>query len=472
MDGASVRGWWLPGLPDERVSRWAILHFGETDDLALRVPALTAPDVTAVLDAITMARDAYLAHLPVRQVVARLDETIALWLDPAYPPRRLAEDLLPAITGYSAPMIRQGLTALLRGMGRDALLQCLAAEFGDPECLDAFRPLRGTGLRTRAFGPRLAVHVFSGNVPGLPVWSLVCGLLVKAANLGKTASGEPLLPALFAASLAEVDPDLARCVAVLYWPGGAADLETAAFGRADAVIAYGSDGALADLRRRVPPTARFLGYGHRISLGLVGRDALTRAGAADLAARAAADVATFDQQGCVSPHLFYAEAGGEVSPRDFAAALARALEEAERRLPRGRISLGASAAIRNLRDTADLAGADVWASPGGTAWTVVYEEDPAFAPSCLNRTVRVKPLADLSDLPALLSPIAPHLQSAGMAVDAARLPALAACLGHLGVTRLCPLGQMPFPAFAWHHDGRGNLLDLVRFTDIEPECKG
>ncbi len=470
MDGASVRGWWLPGLPDERVSRWAILRFGETDDLALRVPALTVPELTAVLDAITAARDAYLAELPVREIVARLDTAIALWLDPAFPPRRLAEKLLPAITGYSPAMIRDGLTALLRGMRGDALLQCLAAEFGDPECLDTFRPLRGTALRTRAFGPRLAVHVFSGNVPGLPVWSLLCGVLVKAANLGKTASGEPLLPALFAASLAEVDPDLARCLAILYWPGGAADLETAAFGRAEAVIAYGSEGALADLRGRVPPAIRFLGYGHRLSFGLIGREALTRAGAADVAARAAADVATFDQQGCVSPHLFYAEAGGELSPRDFAAALARALEDTERRLPRGRLSLGAAAAIRNLRDTADLAGADVWASPGGTAWTVLYEDDPAFAPSCLNRTVRVKPLASLEDRGRLLSPVAPYLQSAGVAVDAERLPALAEGLGRLGVTRLCPLGQMPFPAFAWHHDGRGNLLDLMRFADIEPEA--
>jgi hypothetical protein len=31
---------------------------------------------------------------------------------------------------------------------------------------------------------------------------------------------------------------------------------------------------------------------------------------------------------------------------------------------------------------------------------------------------------------------------------------------------------MPYPAFAWHHDGRGNLLDLVRFTDIEPGVEG
>ncbi|HEY7678368.1 MAG TPA: acyl-CoA reductase, partial [Candidatus Methylomirabilis sp.] len=379
-----------------------------------------------------------------------------------------AEDALPAITGYSPPTIREGLSALLHGLRRESLLQCLTAEFGDPASLDAFRPLRGTGLLTRAFGPRLAVHVFSGNVPGLPVWSLTCGLLVKAANLGKTASGEPLLPALFAASLAEVDPDLARCLAILYWPGGAEDLEAAAFGRAGAVIAYGSDEALRSLRARVPAAARFLAYSHRLSFGVIAREVLTAAGAAEVAARAAVDVATFDQQGCVSPHVFYVETGGEVSPRDLAAALAAALQEVERRLPRGRVPLGASAAIQALRDMADLRGAEVWASPGGTAWTVIFEEDATFAPSCLNRTVRVKPVADLADLPPLLAPLGNALQTAGVAAPPERLPALAARLGRLGVTRLCPLGQMPYPAFAWHHDGRGNLLDLVRFTDIEP----
>jgi len=468
----AMQAWWLPGLPAERVTRWATLRFGERDDLTLRVPALTVPELSTVLDGMIAARDGYLADLPVLEIVARLDKAVGLWLDPAFPPRRHAEELLPAITGYSPPMVREGLSALLRGLGREALLQCLTAEFGDPSCLDSFRPLRGTGLLSRAFGPRLAVHVFSGNVPGLPIWSLTCGLLVKAANLGKTASGEPLLPALFAASLAEVDPDLARCLAIVYWPGGAEDLESAAFERADAVIAYGSDEALRSLRERIPAAARLLAYSHRLSFGAIAREVLTAAGAADVAARAAADVATFDQQGCVSPHLFYVEAGGEVSPRDFAAALAAALREVERRLPRGRIPLAASAAIRGMRDLADLGGAEMWASPAGTAWTVIFEEDTTFAPSCLNRTVRVKPVADLADLPPLLAPLGNVLQTAGVAAPPARLPALAARLGRLGVTRLCPLGQMPFPAFAWHHDGRGNLLDLIRFTDIEPETGG
>jgi hypothetical protein len=462
------RAWWLPGLPENQISRWATLRAGPAGEAALRVPALTAPELTAVLEAITGARDAHLARLPVLEIVSRLDKAVALWLDPGFPPRRQAEQLLPAITGYSPPMIRDGLNTLLRGLSREALLACLTAELGDPMCLDAFRPLRGTGLSTQAFGPRLAVHIFSGNVPGLPVWSLICGLLVKAASFGKTASGEPLLPALFAASLAEVDPDLARCLAVGYWPGGATDLEEVAFARADAVIAYGGDQAIAALRGRVPARARHLTYGHRLSFGVIARETLTSSGEADLAARAAADVATFDQQGCVSPHLFYVEGGGERSSRDFAQALAGALEEAERRLPRGRLTLGATTAIQTLRDVAELRGAEVWASPGGTAWTVVHDTEPTFTPSCLNRTVWVKPVPDLADLPALLAPVKAYLQTAGVAAGTERLARLADALGRLGVSRLCPLGQMAFPPFAWHHDGRGNLIDLLRFSDVEP----
>src|SRR5574341_234180 len=100
-----IQAWWLPGLPAARVGRWATLRYGERDGLTLRVPALTPPELTTVLDSITAARDAYLAELPILEIVARLDKAVTLWLDAAFPPRRVAEDLLPRVTGYSPPMI-------------------------------------------------------------------------------------------------------------------------------------------------------------------------------------------------------------------------------------------------------------------------------------------------------------------------------------------------------------------------------
>ena len=42
--------------------------------------------------------------------------------------------------------------------------------------------------------------------------------------------------------------------------------------------------------------------------------------------QAALDVVRYDQQGCYSPHLFYVQKGGKVSPREFARYMATELD--------------------------------------------------------------------------------------------------------------------------------------------------
>jgi hypothetical protein len=307
----------------------------------------------------------------------------------------------------------------------------------------------------------------------LPVWSLICALLTKSASLGKSASEEPLFAALFARSLAEVCPEIGACVAIGWWKGGDTALETAAFRRSEAVIAYGSNATIRAIQDLVPPASRFLAYGHKLSFGMIGRECLSRAEADRMAQHAAYGVSVFDQQGCVSPHLLYVERGGDITPKAFAALLAQAMAAVHHEMPRGPLPLEDSTAIRHLRGTyefRELADdrVQLYCSEPGTAWTVVYEEDEPFTPSCLNRTVRVHPVDDLlQDVPARLKPVQAYLQTAGVALCPSRLPTLAEALGRLGVTRLSSLQQMPWPTMTWHHDGRCNLLDLVRWTDIE-----
>ena len=464
--------YWLPGLRDEEVGEWRTLEFGARGEVALRVPVLTAGGLAAVMERAAAARDAYLAEAPVAHVAASIDRAVSRWLDPYSRWRRLAERALPAITGYSAPMVRKGLPGYLATFRLENLWRMLESELGDPRYLDGFQPRGRLGGRSRAYGPRLATHVFAGNVPGLAAQSLVAALLAKAACLGKAASEEPLFPALFAASLAEVDRRLGECLAIAWWPGGTEALEAVAFGRADAVIAYGSEATIGSIRARVPAETRFVAYNHKLSFGVVGREALAAEQVGETAARAAYDAAKYDQQGCLSPHLFYVERGGATQPRAFAAALARAMAAAEAGMPRGRLTLDEAAAIREARAAVEFralddGGVEVHASEGGTAWTVVYDEDPAFVASCLNRTVRVKPVDDVAAVPGLLAPVRRYLQTAGVALPDARLVALADRLGRLGLDRVCPLGQMPDPSPGWHHDGRYNVLDLLRWTDVE-----
>ncbi len=70
--------------------------------------------------------------------------------------------------------------------------------------------------------------------------------------------------------------------------------------------------------------------------------------------------------------------------------------------------------------------------------------------------------------------IEPHrafLQTVGLAAAPAELLRLGELLGRAGVTRICAIGAMTAPEAGWHHDGRFNLLDLVRMVEIEQSAE-
>lgn len=454
----------LPGLREEEIQRWEIREYDD-GALRLRVPHLEPAALERVLDRLRAARTRHLAHRPVSEIVQALDRTAALFLYPESPVRTLAERALPAVTGYSPAMIRLVLDRMAADWRAPALEGLLRAELGDPAVLDSF--CQGV----RAFGPELAFHVFAGNVPGVAVTSLIRSLLVKSATLGKTAAGEPLLPALFASTLARLEPELGECLAVTYWPGGAEPLEEVALRGADTVIVYGGGEVVESVRRRLPAGARLIEHGPRLSLALVAREALTAERAGETAAALALATATFDQQGCVSPHVAYVERGGEVAPEKFAALVAAALERVEEELPRGRLSAAEAATIHQLRGAAEfraIAGRQVRVlASAGTEYTVIYDEEPGFTPSCLNRVLRIIPLDDLGGVPRHLAPFGSYLQTIGIAASAGRRAALAEPLGQLGASRITTLEAMPWPPPTWHHDGQEPLRELLRWVDLD-----
>lgn len=439
------------------------------------MPVETPPsprELNAVMDALLARRRRHLARRPVHDILEVMDRCIRRWLDPDLDERRQAEAQLPATTGLSPPMLRHVLPLVFEEYRGERLGVLLDAELGGRDSLD--RAVASDGGSRRAIGPKLSVHVLAGNLPGAGLDGAVFSLLAKSAVLVKAASAEPVLPDLFARSLASVDPELGACLRVVHWPGGRADLENAAFGRADLVVASGSDASLASIRGRLGADTRFIGYGHKLSFGLVTKAGLAGRGALAHWSRAAAyDVAVYDQLGCLSPQLVYVEEGGPVSPQEFAAALADDLATWQITLPRGAMPTEAGSAVRRLRDRAEwqaLAGKDVvlHASSGGTDWTVIYEADPTFAPSPLYRTVRVKPLHGPAHLAELLTDWRPYLEAAGIAADPNEAARLGELLAGLGVSRVCPLGKMQRPPLNWRRGGRPRIGDFVRWTGSEP----
>jgi Acyl-CoA reductase (LuxC) len=353
-----------------------------------------------------------------------------MWLKPRSPWMALAKRKL---TAFSPRMIELGLRELFED---------IAAHVGELKRREAPRITNHQSRTT-------VCHVLSGNLPNPGIVSIIVGLLAGARNVVKPAAGDPM-PALFVESLARVEAALARRVELT------ADRE--AYRRAKIVVAYGDDETLRTLQRnrRRDAGARFLGFGHRASIGLVNFSSSTLHARRSTILAAARDASMWDQQGCMSPQCFYVR--GDAAA--FAEALALEMERFDRRRPRATLPFGDAAAIARARSEWSFRGR-VWASRGTTHWTVVLDEVGGWAPSPLNRFIFVRPIQSGTGILPVSSSMdrrdaCPPLSTVGFAgFSPKEIVAMARA------DRYCSLGEMQRPSLLLTHGSRPRVGDLM-----------
>jgi hypothetical protein len=453
--------------------------------------------ITEACHTLKRNRERYLAGRSAENIIQTLSDVAKGWLQPENRFRNLAleragvqasaraSDTLKRELQQGAPgpafsrvTLEKGLDNFFRQLTAENLEALLEQELGDAinATGEAASPRHAPHV-TRHFwrGPEFLVHITAGNIPNPALMSIVLGLLTRSAQFVKCASGAAFLPRLFAHSLYDADPKLGACLEVAEWRGGQADLETALFAEADCMTATGSDETLAAIRARLPAKTRFLGYGHRVSFGFVDSAVWHGSNARQIVSHAADDVVAWNQLGCLSPHVIYVESGGKVSPEQFAEMLADELERREQTEPRGELATEHAAVIASrrafyqVRAAAPAEGTEtlMWHSRNSTAWTVIYETDPRFQLSCLNRFVYVKSVKDLHEMLQNADSVRDQVSTVGIAAPERKARELAEQLARWGVTRVCPLGRMQNPPLTWRHDGRPVLGDLVTWTDME-----
>jgi len=420
-------------------------------------------------------REQYLSGRSTQGIVNLISDVAESWLQPGYPFRKFALENA-ARTGFERPTLQRGLDSFFKQLTRENLQALLVQELGDAKRLDGFTgaPVEQRQNRSAiARGPEFLVHIAAGNLPNPTFMAVVLGLLTRSAQFVKCGSGSSFLPRLFAHSLYDADPKLGACLELAEWRGGDAALETILYAETDCVTATGSDETLESIRKQLPVKVRFLGYGHRVSFGFVAHEVLYGARAKKIVAATVDDIVAWNQLGCLSPHVVYVQSGGEVSPDHFAQLLAEELERREAIEPRGQISKEESAGVVSRRGLYEVRAAyspDTtrhWCSNDSTAWTVIFEAEPRFQLSCLNRFIYVKPVSDLKMALENADNVRGKVSTVGIAVPEERAQEFATSLARWGATRVCPLGRMQDPPLSWRHDGRPALGDLVAWTDLE-----
>jgi acyl-CoA reductase-like NAD-dependent aldehyde dehydrogenase len=418
-----------------------------------RLAPTRMPLVPARLRALAQAVRAggsVLREMPIAARIAALDRLAASWLSPTSPWRDRAMIELPMSTGLPAAMIEVALANLWNALRAPDLTTVAATELDDAPGHEM---------------PGLALHVLAGNVPGVGIFGVVAALLAGIPSIVKPATREPFLPALLVESIAVVAPELQRGLAVAPWRGGSAELDAAALGAADVVLAYGRDVTLDRLAARQP--RRLLRYGDRLSVALIARSALGTQTARALAR----ETALYDQQGCLSPQIVVVEDAGRAEVDLFAALVAAELGVLEHELPRAAASLAEQASVwrwleRQRWRAQEGADATVHGGRDG-AGSVVCDRTADWPTSPTFRNLVVIPTATLAESTAVLRRFVGTIEAIGYAGPSDRLGEVAAVAADVGAHRLCPLERLQAPPFSWRQSGHHRLAAMLGRTPAD-----
>jgi hypothetical protein len=474
--------WHLPGLRASPREEW---HAGETPTgRGFRAPSLTRADADRIAESVQSSALRARRERSVDDVARAAGEAALALADPTTAEGRRARALLGEELGWPEPMAAETLERMARGWSPTALRRLLRRELGDAALLDRFvpdedgfdSPERASGAARReegalrrsrtAAGPPLLLQVQSGNLPGVGIAGILRGLLVRSGMLVKTSRGKPGLAAEFARSLARRDPLLGRSLAVTWWPGGERPPAARSWTkRAGKVIVYGGDEAVTGVRSMLPPGADLVAYGPKVGVVVVLEDAAGAPGVAEALAR---DVCAYEQRGCVSPRLAFTV--GEERREALAEELAGALGSIVKDTGRARIAPAEASAIRGLRSEVELGAhgqdARVMGPVDDVGWTVITGSRPRIETRALPRVVRVYSAPDLKAWGRLLQPLRGRIQAVGYAGESGRAQ-LAREAALLGACRVAPVGRIAWPPVDWLHDGRRQLLPLLRWTELE-----
>ena len=317
--------------------------------------------------------------------------------------------------------------------------------------------VNGRVRRIRAFPPRL-VHVLAGNAPGVTAGSIARGALSKGVHLLKLPSNDLFTGTAILRTMAEVDAShpVTQSFSCVYWRGGDPEVEGALF-RAqyfDRLVAWGGDAAIRSAIQYMAPGFDLVSFDPKVSISLLGREALASPDSMrESAAAAATDCSLYNQEVCAASRFVYAEGEqAELSPWCELLAQELAVEREwsdaiVTNLP-GEIKAEVDV-LRAMEPMYQVFGRD-----DGSGLVVLSDEPVDFHPSA--KTVNVV--------------CVPSLESALMYVNVAtqtiglypkeRSVELRDQLAARGMQRLVPLGEVIQVAAGFPHDG---FLPLHRF---------
>lgn len=424
--------------------------------VAVRLPALLPSDLSAIADAAPQI-DRALSEVTTEEIIEFLARIGTSWQSGGLKAREMMAREAHRLIEYPWVVLNDDYRFFAQYLKtRDDLRDQLASEFGSSTILDEWLPVQMCWRR--AFPAGMVVHWLAGNIPLASLYSIMRSMVSKNRTVAKLPSRDPVSALGFALSAIELDPDhpVSRALTVAYW-GHDDPVGIALMQQARSVQAWGGADAISGARRHAPPDVPFAAYGPKWSAGVVD---LTRCDADEAAMRVVADIATYDQEACLSTQRLFVK--GDL--REFIARLQHHFELFAQTRP----------LVTNNRDVLAHRSAtvlasvyDMQATVVGSDFAIIVEPDADSArvrqAHPLTRTAIIHPVtnfdgvADWFDRDSQAVGVFPYL----LATEYRDAWATA------GIDRIYEAGFSRWPRRGFTHDGVHGIHSMVRFATVD-----
>lgn len=316
------------------------------------------------------------------------------------------------------------------------------------------------------------VHIAPTNAFSAGAWTVLEGLLSSNVNFLKTGGSDEIFAQVFLKHLIDQDPT--GTIAPRIFACRISSRERAALSkvlnRADGVIVWGDEGAIAGIKELAPVHARFIEWGPKISFAYFAHDSLDDD---ESLAGLAFEICRMEQQACSSPQIVYVETLEQNELLTFAYRLAKVLSTTSESVPFKEPGAQEQAEITSTIELSRLESclglSELIEDPNGI-WRIIVEYSAVLKASPLYRTIWVKPLLR-EEISATLSPFRFFLQTAGLACKRNSLAELSEAFTQAGVLRITKCGAMLDSYSGEPHDGVYALQRYSRRVSLQADKK-
>ena len=331
--------------------------------------------------------------------------------------------------------------------------------------------IRNERLQTRILPKGTLFHIAAGNREGLPVYSVIEGLLTGNVNILKLPQADGGLSIEILQELMKIEPSVADFVFVFDTPSSDLEGMQKMAEVSDVVIVWGGVEAVAAVRKFAPIGAELIEWGHKLSFAYLSQWHILQEERLQMELEALAEhIVSTRQLLCSSCQVIYLDTEDLMEAKCFCERFLPVLEKATSAFPAKSIGMQAELSLRRYCDTLQkvLSGQrtedNIVFQGKGCSLTLCKDNELELSDMFGNCFVKLLPKKKMC---SVLRKNKGYLQTAGLLCPDEQRGEFSGLLADCGIVRITFVGNMSEVFLGEAHDGEYPLRRYIRAVDEE-----